>query len=175
MSTECTIYQNEHFNPPQRTFDKEVSDLRKQGFDDLASSAKVSGTPWIFYQHINYEGSSHVFQPGSYTRIAKDWSGGNDILSSLRPLPSKTEGDGVIALFEHINYGGRMVVLTSSTPDFTGKVNFNDKVSSLIVIKGNWTGFQHIKYEGDNLGTYAAGTYLPRFAPNDTMSSIRLD
>ena len=71
-----------------------------------------------------------VYQPGNYPKLGSF----NDIISSARPLPSGKEGDGVIALFEHINYGRRMVVLTSSTPDFRD-LQFNDKVSSLIVIK----------------------------------------
>ena len=142
-------------------------DLRKQGFNNATSSIKVSGTPWILYQHINYEGAMMVYQPGNYPKLGSF----NDIISSARPLPS---GKGVITLFEHINYGGRMVVLTSSSPDFRD-LGFNDRVSSLIVIKGVWTGFQHIKFEGNNLGTYAAGTQLPMVSPNDTMSSIKLD
>jgi hypothetical protein len=154
------------------TLSKEMSDLNQQGFNDAASSAKVSGTPWIFYKDTSFMGTSHVAKPGSYPNPGS-WGGENDTLSSLRPLPSETEGDrGVIAIFEHTNYCGRMVVLTSSNPDFT-KINFNDKVSSLIVIKGTWTGFRDTNYQGDT-GTYTAGAYVSNVAPNDTMSSIRL-
>ena len=146
MSTECVLYRDQNFQGSRLPLTKENPDLRKQGFNDATSSIEVSGTPWILYQHINYEGASMVYQPGNYPKLGSF----NDIISSARPLPSGKEGNGVIALFEHINYGGRMVVLTSSTPDFRD-LGFNERVSSLIVIKGAWTGFQHIKFEGNNL------------------------
>ena len=63
--------------------------------------------------------------------------------------------------------------LTTSTPDFT-KLNFNDRVSSLIVIKGSWTVFRDVNYRVD-IGTYTAGAQISTVAPNDTMSSIRLN
>ena len=164
------MFRDQNFTGSRLPLTKENSDLRKQGFNDATSSIKVFVTPWILYQHVNYMGASMVYHPGNYPKLGAF----NDIISSARPLPSGKEDDGVIALFEHVNYGGRMVVLTSSTPDFRD-LSFNDRVSSLIVIKGVWTGFQHIKFEGNNLGTYAAGTQLPMVSPNDTMSSIKLN
>ena len=173
MSTECTLYRDVNFRGAQLTLSKEMSYLNQQGFNDSASSAKISGTPWIFYQHISFMGSSYVVKPGTYPNPGS-WGGENDVLSSLRPLPRETEGDrGVIAIFEHTNYGGRMVVLTTSTPNFT-TLNFNDRISSMIVIKGSWTVFRDVNYRGD-IGTYTAGAYISNVAPNDTMSSIRLN
>ena len=173
MSSECTLYRDVNFSGAQLTLRREMSELKQQGFNDAASSAKIMGTPWIFYKDTSFMGTSYIVKPGSYPNPST-WGGDNDTLSSLRPLPSETEGDrGVIALFEHTNYGGRMVVLTTSTPDFT-KLNFNDRVSSLIVIKGSWTVFRDVNYRVD-IGTYTAGAQISTVAPNDTMSSIRLN
>ena len=173
MSTECTLYRDVNYGGAQLTLNREMSNLNQQGFNDSASSAKVSGTPWIFYRDTSFMGTSYVVKPGSYPNPGT-WGGENDILSSLRPLPSETEGDrGVIALFEHTDFCGRMVVLTSSTPDFT-TLKFNDRISSLIVIKGNWTVFRDVNFQGD-IGTYTTGARISNVAPNDTMSSIRLN
>ena len=50
-------------------------------------------------------------------------------------------------------------------------VNFDDKVSSFIVIGGNWTLFYNIEYCG-NGGTFTAGRYS-RVAIDDEVSSVR--
>lgn len=54
------------------------------------------------------------------------------------------------------------------------KLGFNDMASSLIVVKGRWTVYKHINYDVA-LGTYTAGTYVPNLAPNDTLSSAKLE
>ena len=173
MSTDCTLYRDVNYGGAMLTLSKEMSNLNVQSFNDAASSAKVSGTPWIFYKDTSFMSTSYVVKPGSYPNPGS-WGGQNDTLSSLRPLPSESEGDrGVIAIFEHTNYCGRMIVLTSSTANFTA-INFNDTASSMIVIKGRWTVFRDTNYQGD-IGTYTAGAYVSNLAPNDTMSSIRLN
>lgn len=170
--TQCTLYRDVNYSGPCKTFDKATPSLVGIGFNDKASSAKVTGRPWIFYQHINYMGNSQVLQPGDYPN-PDSWGGKNDDLSSLRPLPGANEGDGVLALFEHVNYCGRMLVLTTSDANFV-KLGFNDVASSLIVVKGRWTVYKNINYDVA-LGTYTAGTYVPNLAPNDTLSSAKLE
>ena len=172
MSTQCTLYEHVNYQGSTRTFDQATSNLVGHGFNDKTSSAKVRGRPWIFYQHIDHKGNSQILQPGDYPNPAS-WGGANDDLSSLRPLPGGNEGDGVIALFEHVNYCGRMLVLTASDANFV-KLGFNDVASSLIVVKGRWTVYKHINYDVA-LGTYTAGTYVPNLAPNDTLSSAKLE
>ena len=170
--TQCTLYRDVNYSGPSKTFDKATTSLVGIGFNDKASSAKVTGRPWIFYQHVDFMGNSQVLQPGDYPN-PDSWGGKNDDLSSLRPLPSANEGEGVIALFEHVNYCGRMLVLTASDANFV-KLGFNDVASSLIVIKGRWTVYKNVNYDVA-LGTYTAGTYVPNLAPNDTLSSAKLE
>ena len=100
MSTQCTLYEHINYQGSTRTFDQATSNLVGHGFNDKTSSAKVRGRPWIFYQHVDFKGNSQVINPGDYPTYSL-W-GANDDLSSLRPLPDKSEGDGVIALFEHV-------------------------------------------------------------------------
>ena len=128
MSTECILYRDINYQGPTRTFNSAVGNLVGAGFNDQASSTKVTGRPWIFYQHVDFKGNSQVLKPGNYPNPGS-WGGVNDDLSSLRPLPSESDGDAVIAIFEHVNYCGRMLVLTSSEANFV-KLGFNDIASS---------------------------------------------
>ena len=160
------------YSGPSKTFNGATPSLVGIGFNDKASSAKVRGRPWIFYQHIHYKGNSQVLQPGDYPNSAS-WGGANGDLSSLRLLPGGNEGDRVIALFEHVNYCGRMLVQTASDANFV-KLGFNDVASSLIVVKGRWTVYKNINYDVA-LGTYTVGIYVPNLAPNDTLSSAKLE
>ena len=43
-----------------------------------------------------------------------------------------------------------------------------------MVVKGRWTVYKHINYDVAH-GTYTAGTYVPNLAPNDTLSSAKLE
>ena len=98
----------------------------------------------LWYSNVNFRGNAQVVKPGDYPTYSS-WGGANDVLSSLRPLPSESEGDAVIAIFEHVNYGGQMLVLTSSEANFLTR-SFNDIASSLIVVKGTWTVYKHVNY-----------------------------
>lgn len=170
---QCTLYKNVNFCGPQLPLNAEDKDLNQQGFNDVTSSAKVTGSStWIFYTNCNFGGNSYIVKPGDYPN-AGAWGGQNDTLSSLRPLPSPSEGDGVIALFENTNYTGRMVVLTQSCPSFI-PLHFNDQASSLIVIKGTWTVYVNTDYNGD-AGTFPAGTFNANLGPNDAISSTKLN
>ena len=158
MSTKCTLYEHTKYQGSTRTFDQATSNLVGHGFNDKASSAKVVGRPWIFYQAVDFKGNAQVVKPGDYPTYSS-WGGADDVLSSLRPLPSKSEGDAVIAIFEGVNYGGRMLVLTSSEANFLSH-SFNDIASSLIVVKGTWTVYKQVNYV-ESIGTYTAGSYVP--------------
>ena len=172
--SECTLYRDVNFGGAQLTLSAADCELSRQGFNDATSSAKVSesSTPWIFYTNTNFGGNSYIVKPGDYPN-ADTWGGESDSLSSLRPLPSASEGDGVIALFENTNYGGRMIVLTQSCPSFV-PLGFNDQASSLIVIKGTWTVYVNTEYNED-AGTFPAGTYNANLGPNDAISSAKLN
>ena len=169
---QCIFYKDVEYEGESLTVDGATSSLVDLHFNDKASSARVMGSPWVFYQHKDFLGKSHLLQPGDYLD-PYSWGGPNDDLSSLRPLPSASMGEGVIALFEHSNYCGRMLVLTSSAPKFV-KPEFNDTAGSLVVIKGNWSVYKDIDY-GQAVGTYGAGSYVPLLAPNDKVSSAKLD
>ena len=91
-----------------------------QGETAAATAAADAGAV-CFYEHINYQGASFCASADS------NWVGGtwNDRISSVK-IPAGYK----VSLFEHINYGGRVLALTGDTPNLVG-LNFNDAASSL--------------------------------------------
>ena len=94
-------------------------------YNDRVQSLVVQGEcPWLMYEHINFNGvttnnyvifnsDSFFIHPQNYSH-STEWGGhGNQILSA-RALPPNSPDLEAIALFEHPNYGGRMVVLYST-------------------------------------------------------------
>ena len=128
--------------------------------------------PLGFYQDTNFaQGNAYVVKPGDHPSL-----GGNNSVSSLRPLPIASEGDdGVITFFEDSyqllwKHGGANLVLSK----LTVKIGFNDQASSLIVIKSTWTVYVNTGYNGD-AGTFPPGTYNANLGPNDAISSAKLN
>ena len=150
------------------------TNLVDNGWNDRASSARVSGgCQWILYEHSNYDGTSAVISPGTYTFSSSSSSVfSNNILTAVYCLP--TEGTPAIVLFEHDNYRGQMRVLTSSNPNLG---SFNDKVSSFIVTGGRWQLYTHENYQGSNVirgqGLYPTPSSLSPVA-NDALTAVRL-
>ena len=58
--TQCTLYRDINYSGPSLTLDKATKSLVSVGFNDETSSTKVTGWPWIFYQHTDFMGNSQV-------------------------------------------------------------------------------------------------------------------
>lgn len=77
-------------------------------------------------------------------------------------------------VFEHKDFGGKFHRLTERHSDFR-RFNFNDRLSSLVVLSGRWCFYQHIDFRGTryclNPGIYSwvQATNIP----NDHISSAR--
>jgi hypothetical protein len=84
----------------------------------------------LFFEHINYDGDWAAAN-SSVSWVGDDW---NDEISSVAMLPGVT-----VTLFEHIDFGGQSLELTSNAPDlrtFPGpgqNGNWNDAASSIII------------------------------------------
>ncbi len=79
-----------------------------------------------------------------------------------------------VILYEH-DFKGQTLPLSKATPNFV-PLNFNDKASSVEVVSGVWTVYQHVNYEGRRL-TLGVGKYDYEFISkrigNDVISSAR--
>lgn len=131
---EVVAYQHHHFGGKSiilRSSDKCLVDNR---FNDIISSIRVRrATPpprATVYQHCNYAGYKIRLAPGKYnmnTLIRKGMR--NDDLSSIKVPP----GYELIA-YEHINFGGRKVVIRGNDACLVNN-GFNDIISSIIFRK----------------------------------------
>ncbi|WP_420833062.1 beta/gamma crystallin-related protein [Shimazuella soli] len=91
-----TLYEHVHFKGRSKKFCSNDKSLVNDGWNDRASSAKVSsGDGVIVYEHTNYKGEKFTMGPGGYGDLTKwhfsiytsdpkskrTW---NDVISSLR-------------------------------------------------------------------------------------------
>ena len=154
------------------TIIQQNADFNNDFFNDRVESIQIEGNcKWIFYEHINFMGSAHILGVG-YHSSAPKWGGAGNHISSARVLPP--QGTTAIVLFQHTNFQGRMVVLTSSN-NHLPSINFNDHVSSIIVTGGSWNVYEHTLFQGKwmrlNAGEYRN---LLRFRlKGDSLSSVK--
>uniref|UniRef100_A0A8C3FGM6 Beta/gamma crystallin 'Greek key' domain-containing protein n=1 Tax=Chrysemys picta bellii TaxID=8478 RepID=A0A8C3FGM6_CHRPI len=129
---------------PEPKFTCDIADLKPVGWDHCVSSVKVTGQPWVAYEHPNYSGKFLVFEEGEYNFVGKDM---NDKISSLK-LITENLNNPKITLYEHANYEGEIKVVTEATS--LSKGSFNDRVSSHKVQSGAWLLCEHEDGSGLN-------------------------
>lgn len=78
---------------------------------------------------------------------------------------------GDILMFEDAGYQGRMYEVMGDTPDLD-VARFNDKASSIRIVRGQWEICEHANYQGRCSRLDADQFKLPR-EWNDAISSIR--
>uniref|UniRef100_A0A671QJL3 Beta/gamma crystallin 'Greek key' domain-containing protein n=1 Tax=Sinocyclocheilus anshuiensis TaxID=1608454 RepID=A0A671QJL3_9TELE len=90
-------------------FRNNVNNLEKKSFNNVISSLKVIGAPWVAYNDENFTGKQRVFEEGEYATLEDKGK-----FSSLKMITDDLD-DPEIQLFEHVNYGGRSVTLHKET------------------------------------------------------------
>ena len=90
--SKIVLYEDDHLRGKALETEGSISDLKKDGFGDKTSSILVVEGKWIVYKDANYKGDSWIVEVngGLYNRGVyvqpSDWGGGNDNISSLRPV-----------------------------------------------------------------------------------------
>lgn len=142
------VYLFEHPNFQGRCvrFTGNVPDLRVFGFDDTASSIRlIGGWTATLFRDLNGTGVSTTFS-GDDANLADNPIGDNQATSLVAsrggtppPPPSGNACDGQegVYLYEHPNFQGRCLRLTSGAGDL--RVFGFDDITSSIRIVGNWT------------------------------------
>lgn len=127
----ATLYEHDGFQGRSITLTSDSSCLVNQNFNDMLSSIVIeenSGPVVSIFQHCNYGGWKVDLMPGSYNLQALQRMGFvNDDASAIKFVKN-----GKVTLFEHDNFRGRSVTLTSDTTCLV-PYNFNDVASSIIV------------------------------------------
>ncbi len=138
------LYSARRFRGGALTLTAPVSDLRRQGFDDVPASAVVSGGPWELCTEPGFRGTCRVFQEGQHESLSWDL---NHQVSSARPLPQEGPREAqpsprprqapAAVLFDGPGLRGRSVALHGAVTDLE-HIGFNDRVESIRVESGQW-------------------------------------
>ena len=147
-------------------------------WNDAVSSIRLNGgCQWILYDNsFNNEvyGSTAIIGPGPETYLNATFGIPDNSLTSIRRLPAS--GTPAIVLFQHLQYYGRALELSSSSANLRSD-NFDDLTSSFIVTGGTWQLYSNSDYQGESV-TFGEGVYrlshLQATISNDALSSVRL-
>lgn len=148
-----------------------TGNLNERRFNDAARSVEILRGRWQLCQHADYSGECQVFGPGRYALQGR-LAGG---LTSLRPVTGNDNRPlpvwGGVVLYEHSDSQGRQLALGDTTPDL-GQQDFNDRVSSIEVISGQWEFCTDVQFRGQCFVLGPGRHNLDR-SVNDRISSLR--
>ncbi len=179
-SAQVTFYEREDYKGRSFTATAEVNNLRRQGFNDRASSVVVQGKRWDRWElceDSRFRGRCVVLQPGSYASLAA--MGLNDRVTSVRAVERRGPPEappatvGQIDLYEREGFQGRSFTTVQPVPDFR-RNGFNDRASSVVVTGGRWEVCSDANFGGP-CTVLRPGQYpsLSALGLNDRISSVR--
>ena len=88
---QITFYEHDEFQGRSFTSQNTLPDLKRSGFNDLASSAVVRNGRWEICEDADFGGRCTVLRPGQYPALST--MGLNDKLSSVRSVNSSAKVD----------------------------------------------------------------------------------
>ena len=156
---QITFYQNENYQGPTFTTERQVRDLQQFGFNDRASSVVVKGDTWEVCDNVNFSGRCVIMRPGNYPSL--NGTGLNDRVSSVRtiernapidesryaPVPVPAPVGAQVVFYQGENFQGRSFTAQSQIDDFT-RYGFNDLAASAVVLGDRWEVCENVRFGG---------------------------
>jgi hypothetical protein len=150
-------------------------------YNKRVSSLVVLEGNWALYADPNYQTPNPpICGPGLYTHLPA----GIEKVSSLQPVDAEptvsgNPADGHVILYEkaklHGNHKHVFFQNNNLHSGDQGDLNLGGKVSSLVVLKGNWAFYANPNYDGQYPPILGPGSYryLPAGIDNDKMTSLQ--
>ncbi len=178
---QVTFFESNYFQGQTFTTQRNVNNLTRAGFNDLASSVVVQGERWEVCEDVRYRGQCVVLRPGRYPSLGA--MGLNNRVSSVRVVNraariqenqlAPTPPVAQVIFFENEQFQGRTFTAEAPIRDFSEN-GFNDRASSVVVLGDRWEVCTDSRYRGQcmvlNPGRYAS---LSAMGINDRVSSVR--
>jgi Beta/Gamma crystallin len=179
LTAHAVIFVDNGFEGDHRHVFVPEPDLSNNNFDNVTSSIVVELGNWILFQDSDFDGHyPPVLGPGIYPSVDA-LSIANDSVSSLRPTASPStvmnavDNEVILFVDEYFRGDHRHVLLPQ--PDLAS-IGFDNTVSSLVVLAGNWQFFADANFISAYLGVLGVGEYsfvVNQNIRNDDMSSLR--
>ena len=187
-SAGVTFYQQEDFQGRTFTTERRIGNFDRFGFNDRASSVKVTGERWEVCEDARFSGRCVVLRPGPYPSL--EAMGLNNGISSARdiaadqrvdnrryapnPTRAPTPGTAKIALFAQEGFAGSAFTAEDTVRNLK-REGFNDSASSAVVV-GNraWEVCDDARFNGRCM-VLRPGQYpsLAAMGMNNQISSVR--
>ncbi|MDR3414469.1 MAG: beta/gamma crystallin-related protein [Formivibrio sp.] len=185
---QVTFYEHEGFEGGSFSTDRSISNFKRFGFNDRASSAMVEQERWEVCEDARFRGRCVVLRPGQYPSLAA--MGLNDRVSSVRavsrnerindyryaPMPVAIHDNNEaaqITFYEHEGFSGRSFTAEEQIGNLQ-RYGFNDRASSVVVSRGQWEVCEDVRF-GGRCVNLRPGRYpsLAAMGLNDRVSSMR--
>ncbi len=163
VDNEVLLFVDAGFRGDHRHVFEPEPDLNDLGFNDVVSSLAVLNGTWQFYQDANFIAPYQaLLPPGAYSFVVNQGIR-NDDISSLRPAIEETVtlGTSVLGhaiLFENANFHGAHRHIFNGESDLSS-IGFNDVVSSVVILSGNWASFRNANFDDDYPSILGPGLY----------------
>ena len=183
---QVTFYEREGFAGRSFSAENQVGNFERQGFNDRASSIVVVRDFWEACEDAWFAGRCVILRPGRYPSLAA--MGLSDSISSVRvvssserfdesryaPLPSAVvASESQITFYEGEAFQGRNFTTRDQVDNF-GRVGFNDRAASVVVIGEAREVCEDADFGGRCVvlrpGRYAT---LSEFGLSQSISSVR--
>ena len=140
------IYEHLNFGGASIELNTEVANfqnLNEMGaWNDRVSSVAAKGADWELYTDWFYQGSRMVLLKDQARNAVHDNS-----YSSARPICTGNPKRAVLHAFSSAGSQGERKIITDKV-DYVGDY-WNDRISSVYALKGDWELYQHENYEGE--------------------------
>jgi uncharacterized protein YcfJ len=157
-SAEVSLYAGEGFSGPSFSTERQIGNLERQGFNDRASSAVVTGERWEVCENARFGGRCVVLRPGNYPSLAA--MGLDNRVTSVRGLargarvdnnryaPVPAEQDTArVTFYEQEGFAGLSFTTEEQIANFQ-RHGFNDRASSVMVVGERWEVCEDAAFRG---------------------------